>query len=77
MDIYIVYSRIQVLYPKWKFLVKTSINKIALVMIIFCVLVNVPINLGRQVIKTTFRIESNATTTLETYGKKLKKNSCI
>ena len=70
IDVYIVFSRIQVLYPKLKFLAKASIYKIALTITVFSVFLNIPINMGRQVTKVPFKIESNETTILETIGKK-------
>ena len=68
MDIMLVYSRIELLTNKFKFVAKTSVKKITLAILAFSVLINIPINLGRQVTKLPFRIESNETIYLETYG---------
>ncbi len=69
MDIFILYGRIQMLSSKLELFSKVSVYKIAIIIVIFSMIVNIPINLGRQVIKVPFRIESNVTSVLEAYGK--------
>jgi len=68
MDIYIIYGRIQVLYPKLKLFAKTSISRISLGILAFCFIINIPINLSRDVVKIPLKIESNKTTIFEAYG---------
>lgn len=69
MDIFIVYDRLQMFCPKLKNFAKTSIYLIALIMIVICFTINIPINLSRQVVSFPFRIESNTTSYLKAYGK--------
>jgi hypothetical protein len=68
MDMLIVYTRIQILYPRLKFLAKVSVYKISAVILLICVVINIPINLGKQVVKERFNLGSNTTLVLETYG---------
>jgi len=68
LDSFIVYTRIQMLYPRLKFLSKTSIYVVSLFIFIFSVVINVPINLSRTIVKTPFQIGSNSTSVLATYG---------
>jgi len=68
MDMLIVYTRIQMLYPRLTFLAKVSVYKISAVILLICVVVNMPINLGKQVVKERFNLGSNTTLVLETYG---------
>jgi hypothetical protein len=69
MDVVIAYERVQVLSPRMNFLGRFSIKKIAFVAFVLSLLVNVPVNVGRELQKKAFRIESNKTTILRTYGK--------
>jgi len=69
MDIYISYGRIQMLYPKLKFMAKASVYKIAALLLFFCCLVNIPTVISRQNFKVEFKIDSNATTSLYILGK--------
>ncbi len=71
LNSFMVYSRVQVLHTRLKFLAKTSIFKIIFFIFIFCVILNIPINLGRSVINRSFKIQSNFTTIVGSYGKKL------
>jgi len=68
MDIFILYDRIHILYPKLKFLAKVSVYKISVVIFLFAFIINIPINLSRQAITVPFKIGSNTTTLLQTYG---------
>lgn len=68
MDILILLKRIQLIYPKLKLFRKTPVNRIAFVMLVFCFIINIPIILSRGIIKVPFKIESNETELLETYG---------
>ncbi len=69
MDIFISYGRIQMLYPKLKFMAKASVYKIAALLLFSCCLVNIPTIISRQNFKVEFKIDSNATTSLYTFGK--------
>jgi len=63
------------LFPKLKFLAKVSVYKISVVIVLFAFIINIPINLSRQAISVSFKIGSNTTTLLQTYGNIL--NDCI
>ncbi len=76
LDSFIVYTRIQMLYPRLKFLSKTSIYVVSLFIFIFSVVINVPINLSRTIVKTRFQIGSNSTSVLATYGD-WNQSSCL
>jgi len=69
MDIFISYGRIQMLYPKLKLMAKTSVYKISTFLLVLCCFVNIPTIISRQNIKVEFRIDSNTTTVLYTFGK--------
>ncbi len=69
MDIFILYTRIQIFCPKLKFLAKVSAYKIGALIMLFALIMNLPVDLSRQVVNTSFKIDSNVTTVLYTYGK--------
>ncbi len=69
MDLVIVYDRIQILYPMPKFVGSLKINTMVLTGLLFTIVINIPINIGRRVVEVPFRIESNTTTILLAYGK--------
>jgi len=73
MDIVITYERVQMIFPKMIILAKFSILKIASVAFVFSVLVNIPVNVAREVHEQVFRIDSNETIIL----RYLSKNFCI
>ncbi len=68
LDLFIVYTRIQMLCPRLKFLSKTSIYLVSFLIFIFSVAINVPINLSRTMVTTSFQIRPNSTSVLGTYG---------
>jgi hypothetical protein len=68
MDIYIIYGRIQIFYPKLTFLKETSISMFSFIILIFCILINIPINMSRQMTILPFSIYQNKTTILFTPG---------
>lgn len=66
-DIFIVYERVQLYNPKWKFLDKKSAIKLALYTILFCLIINVCSFIARRIEPRTISImELNQT--LEVYA---------
>jgi hypothetical protein len=70
MDIVITYERVQIIVPKMNILAKFSILKISSVAFVFSVLVNIPVNVAREVQEQVFRIDSNETIILRYFSKK-------
>ncbi len=72
IDIFSLYSRLQIFCPKLSFLAKHSVYKISVIMLIISFVMNIPINMSRQTIAKSFKINSNETLILETFGKIMK-----
>jgi len=51
-----------------KFVGSLKINTMVLTGLLFTIVINIPINIGRRVVEVPFRIESNMTTILLAYG---------
>lgn len=68
MDTFIVYERIQLYNPKWKFLSKTSAGKISLFVFLFSLVLNVPVNLSRNVIQNEFFTSTNKSVLAYSYA---------
>jgi len=66
----ITYERVQIIVPKMNILAKFSILKISSVAFVFSVLVNIPVNVAREVQEQVFRIDSNETIILRYFSKK-------
>ena len=66
LDIFIVQDRIQMMQPKMNFLKKLSSRMISFLVLVFCCLVNIPVNMARQVKTTTITL-SNRTTEVYQY----------
>jgi len=65
----ITYERVQIIVPKMNIFAKFSIIKIASVAFVFSVLVNIPVNVAREVQEQVFRIDSNETIILRYFSK--------
>jgi len=66
----ITYERVQIIVPKMIILAKFSIITISSVAFVFSVLVNIPVNVAREVQEQVFRIDSNETIILRYFSKK-------
>lgn len=61
MDIFVLLNRIQMINPKLKMFKKSPIFKVTLLVMLCCILVNIPINAARGIISYPIKIESNET----------------
>ncbi len=68
MDLVIAYDRIQILLPKVKRFGDLRINTLVMIGLAFTILTNIPVNIGRSVVKILLRTQFNNTIVLLVNG---------
>ena len=70
LDIFMVYERILLMKPKFKFLKHISAHVISFSVFLFCCIINIPINIGKGVQKNTIEVNNVSLGMFKIYLKK-------